>query len=379
MKFLPTKPLYRMLVIVAVVIALLAAKKFYTIYKAISQHSSFQPPPEAVTSFIAKEEIWQPTISVVGTLQPVQGVTLAAEEVGKVIKVNFESGASVKKGDLLVQLDTAVEEGNLKSAVARMDLAKLELGRAQNLRARNVNSESDLNNAQAMFRQAEGEVSALKGQIQRKTIIAPFDGEAGIRKVNVGQMVLPGAEIVPVHNLSELYLDFSVPQQDLQNIYQEQEITFTVDAYPSKKFKGKVSAINPQVDDATRNVMVQAIVANPEKILRSGMFASIEVSLREKNPVIIVPATAINYAPYGDSVYVIENLKDPTGKEYLGVRQQIVEVGPTKGELVSILKGLKAGEQVVTSGLFKLRPNAAVVINNSIQPGSSQEPNPQDT
>jgi len=368
-----------MLVIAGAVIFVLAFIKYRSISKAIAQHSSFQPPPEAVTTFTAKSEEWRPEILVVGSLEPIQGVVLSAEEIGKVAKVNFESGAQVKKGDVLIQFDTSVEEGNLKAAMARLDLARLELNRSQNLRARNVNSESDLNNSQATYRQAEGEVASIKGMILRKTITAPFDGEMGIRKVNLGEMVMPATPIVPLQNLDKLYLNFSVPQQEIKHIYRGQEVAFSVDAYPGVEFKGGVTAIDPQVENSTRNIMVQATVENSNKQLRPGMFASIKVLLKESNKVVVIPSTAISYAPYGDSIYIVENMKDPTGKEYLGIRQQFVALGESKGELVSITKGLNEGETVVTSGLFKLRPNAAVAVSNDIQPGSSANPEPEDT
>jgi membrane fusion protein (multidrug efflux system) len=335
-------------------------------------------PASAVTSYEAKPVAWQPVISAIGNLAPVEGVTVAADADGTIVKIAAENGAAVKAGDLIIALDTSVEEAQLASAEAGSALAKLQHDRASELVGKNTISKSEFDAATAQLNQAKANVTALKATIERKHVRAPFDGRVGIRLVNLGQFVARGRALVPIQKLDPIYVNFSIPQRQLAALTIGQKIAVKVDAFP-KPFEGKIAAINSEIDPATRNVSVQAILANPEEKLRSGMFVQVEVELPAGEAQVVLPATAIAYAPYGNSVFIIEKMKDKDGKEYLGVRQQIVKIGATRGDLIAIEEGVKPGEQVVTSGVFKLRNGAAVQVNNTVQPASSSTPKPANT
>lgn len=339
---------------------------------------SHEMPPSAVTSFEARAVSWQPVISAIGTLASVEGVTVAADADGTVVKIAAESGTFVKAGDLLVGLDTSVESAQLAAAEAGSALAKLQHERASGLAARNTISKSELDVATAQLNQAAANVAAIKATIEKKHVRAPFDGRVGIRLVNVGQFVARGRALFPVQKLDPIFANFSVPQRQLAALSIGQKIAVQVEGF-AKRFEGKISAINSEVDAATRNISVQALFANPEEKLRAGMFVQVEVELPLGAPQIVLPATAIAYAPYGNSVYIIEQMKGSDGKKYLGVRQQIVKLGAARGDLVAIETGVKPGEQVVTSGVFKLRNGAPVQVNNTAQPASSPTPKPGNT
>jgi membrane fusion protein (multidrug efflux system) len=363
---------------VAIVFAL-GGIKFFQIQKAMAEHASFTPPPETVTSVIAQAEEWVPSLKAVGSTAAVQGVTVSTDEPGIVQKIDFESGQAVKEGDLLVQLEVSQEQAQLRSAEAQMQLAAANLQRQQNLFKGRVSSQADYDSAKAQYDQAVARVEEVKALINKKTIRAPFSGVLGIRAVNLGQYLQSGAQVVPLHSLDPIYVNFWLPQQYLGQIAAGQALHVQADGIPNVTFEGKINAVDAIVDEATRNVRVQATLPNPKGLLRPGMFVNTEVPLAEKANHIVLPATAIQYAPYGDMVYVIEDVKGPDGKTYRGVRQQVVKVGESRGDRVAILSGIKAGEEVVTSGVFKLRPGIAVQVNNSIQPENSTSPKPEDT
>ena len=356
------------LVLVFSVILVLGFLKYLQISKAIAQNSNFSPPPEAVTSIIAKEESWQDTLFAVGSVSPVQGVILSAEEPGTVISVKAESGTKVNQGDLLVELDTSVEEGKLQAALARQELAQKNLVRMQSLKSSQAISKNDLDSTVANLEEAKGEVLSLQGLISRKKIKAPFAGTLGIRAVNVGQYLQAGTAIFPLYALDKVYIDFWLPQQSVSKIKNGTEINYTVDVYPDQTFTAKVAAINPQIDSETRNIKVQAMSDNTGEKLRPGMFVKVEAKMPDVRTLIAIPSSSVSFAPYGNSVFIIEKMKNPKGQEYSGVRQQIVEVGERRGEQVAILKGVKPGDEVVTSGVFKLRQGAAVSVNNNFAP-----------
>ncbi len=355
-------------------ILILALIKYAQISKAIAQQQSFSPPPEAVTSIIASSETWPREFQAIGSLKSAQGVMLSAEEAGEVTEILFESGERVEGGQVLVKLDTSEEEANLKGAIAVLDHMKIAFDRAQKLRSTKVMAQAELDSAEARLREATAAVDSLKANIARKKIIAPFSGRAGIKQVNVGQYLTAGTPVVPVYSLSLLYVDFSLPQQAVSEIEIGQKIHVVVDAYAGEIFEGKLTAINPQIDANTRNIEIQGTLNNPDEKLRSGMFAEVIVVLSKEDKVIAVPSSSVNYAPYGDTVYVIEKMKNPQGAEYLGVRQQVVKLGRKKGDKVVLLSGIKEGEEVVSSGAFKLRPGAAVIVNNSLQPKPTNQP-----
>jgi membrane fusion protein (multidrug efflux system) len=363
-------------VALVVLIAGLGGWKALHIKKAMADGASFAMPPEAVTTVKAREENWEQTLNAVGTLTSFQGVMISAEEAGKVVEIKFESGQEVQQGDLLIKLDTSVEEAQLKALEAKAALTASNQKRMQELFKEQVSTQSELDDSESQFKQAEADANALRATIARRAIRAPFTGRVGLRRVNLGQYLSPGAAVVELQSLRPIYVDFTLAQRYIDRATVGQAVRLTIDAFPSQPFDGKITAISPQVDEATRNLKVQATFENADEKLRPGMFGSIAVVGAQQDKAITIPSTAINYAPYGDSVYIVESIKSPEGKTYTGVRQQFVKLGPTRGDQVAVLEGIKPGEEVVTSGLFKLRPGAAVQVNNSVQPGNNPAPQP---
>ena len=336
-------------------------------------------PLASVSTVEASTVDWHASIHSVGTLAPFEGVTISADADGVIVKLGAESGAKVKAGDLLVELDTTVEVAQLQAAEAAAGLARVNIERNEELFKGEAISKSEFDVATATFKQAEAQVAALKAQIAKKQVRAPFDGRVGIRLVNLGQFVARGAPLMPLQKADPIYINFNVPQRQLPALKFGQKISIKVDAYENRAFEATITAINSEVDPDTRNVSVQGTVANPNEELRVGMFAKVEVEMQQAESQVVVPATAISYASYGNSVFIVENIKGPDGKEFLGVRQQFVKLGATRGDLVAISEGLKAGEQVVTSGVFKLRNQLPVQINNTGQPVASATPTPSNT
>ena len=361
------------------IVLVLGGIKALQVKKAIAEYASFAPPPEAVTSLIAKEEEWVPSLRAVGSTAAVQGVTVSTDEPGIVQKIAFESGQTVKEGDLLVQLEVSQEQAQLRSAEAQMRLAQANLLRQQNLLKSRVSSQADYDSVQAQYDQAVARVEEVKALINKKTIRAPFGGVLGIRAVNLGQYLQSGAQVAPLQSLDPIYVNFWLPQQNLGQIAAGQPVHVRADGLPDVEFEGRINAVDAVIDEATRNVRVQATLPNSKSLLRPGMFVNTEVPLAEKSSHVVLPATAIQFAPYGDTVYIIEDMKGANDKTYRGVRQQVVKVGESRGDRVAILSGVKAGEEVVTSGVFKLRPGVQVQVNNSIQPENSESPAPEDT
>ena len=350
------------------------------IFTMISAGKKMTPPPETVTSAIVKEEDWAPMLSAVGSVNAVQGAVVSTELGGMVSEIGFQNGTLAKKGDLLVKLDASQEEALLRSAQAEVELARTDLERTRDLAAKKVVSNSDLDAAQSKFRRLTAVVDQMQSNIRKKAIVAPFDGQLGIRQVNIGQMINSGQPVVALQSLDPVFADFALPQQYFSKLSQGLEIRVTTDAMPGRVFNGKLTAVNSMVDVATRNVLVQATLANPDHALRPGMFAKVEVVLPEKERALVIPGSAISYAPFGDSVFVIEKQKDPkTGKESQTIRQQFVRVGEMRGDFVSITTGLKPGETVVGTGVFKLRNGMSVTINNDLAPNPQVSPTPADT
>lgn len=374
------RAVFKVVVAVLAVFLLLAAVYASQIVKMIKMGSKMVPPPETVTSAEVQSTEWQPMLSAVGSISPVQGATVSTELAGTVSEIAFESGAQVKKGDLLVRIDASAEEAQLRSAEADENLAKSDLDRSRDLAARKVISSAELEAAEAKFKQKTAAVDNLKSVIVKKNIAAPFDGRAGIRQVNAGQMIPVGTNIVAVQTLDPVFADFNLPQQRAGEITPGLGVRVTSDAFPGEQFDGKLTAVNSSVDPVTRNVALQATLANPEQKLKPGMFAKVNVLLPQKKPVLIIPATAIAYAPYGNSAYVIEQKKDEkTGAENLTIRQQFVRTGETRGDFVEVTDGLKEGDQIVGTGLFKLRNGMAVHIDNKLAPKLEEAPTPADS
>lgn len=372
------KRMFLMIVAIAVFLTAIGAVKYGQIKKGAAQHASFQPPPEAVTTVVAKAEKWPATLSAIGTVAAVRGVTVAADLPGIVEKIAFESGQTVRQGDLLVRLDTKQEMAQLAAAQAQLELSRLNLERMQKLVNDQIGAQADLDRTTAEYQAADGRVREIVATIDRKTITAPFSGVLGIRQVNLGEYLAGGSPVVPLQSLQPVYVNFSVPQQEIAQMTVGGEVRVTSSGSTAVS-TGKVTAVDSVVDPATRNIAVQATFANSDLKLHPGMFVETSMVLGRASEAITIPASSINHAPYGDSVYVVAELKDPQGKTYKGVRQQFVKVGGGRGDQVAILSGLKPGEEVVTSGVFKLRNGAAVQVNNQTQPGNDAAPKPENS
>jgi membrane fusion protein (multidrug efflux system) len=380
------------------IVVVLAGTKFFQIYTMIQAGKKMVPPPVAVTTAKVQAVEWQPLRPAVGTLIAIRGTTLSAELTGTVREIGFQNGSLVKKGQVIVRLDTSAEQAQLQSALADLGLAKQTLERNENLRKQEVNTQAELESAQARDKQARAAVVNLQAIINKKIIRAPFDGRAGIRAVELGQVVSPGTPIVSLQTVTPIYAEFQLPQQALADVKLGQKVTLKVDVFPGKSWEGTVTTINPEVDPATRNVRMRATVENADGSLNPGMFASVEVEAGNARPALIVPATSIIFAPFGDSVYLVEeqkedpNAKDadgkPTkpapppksadGKPTLIARQQFVRLGERRGDFVAVLNGLKGDETVVSNGAFKLRNNQTIMINNALAPPAEIVPAPVD-
>jgi membrane fusion protein (multidrug efflux system) len=372
------KRLILVLGVMAVVIMALGFAKFRQIESAVHA-GAFQPPPEAVTSIVTEREQWPASMTAIGTIEAVHGVMVSADLPGTVARINFDSGKPVREGEILVELDTRQERAQLASLEAQRDLAKVNFARTQQLVNDGVISRQEFDQATAQQKATEANVAEIRATIDRKTIRAPFSGILGIRKVNLGQYLPAGSPVVSNQSLNPIYVNVGVPQQAAAQVHVGRNLRVTTEDVAGKVFAGSVTAIDSEVDPTTRNIQVQATLSNPEGKLRPGMFVQVEMPLGASRAVIALPASAINYAPYGDSVFVITDLKDPTGKTYRGVRQQFVKVEGARGDQVAVISGLNPGEEVVTSGVFKLRNGAAVQVNNKVQPGNSPAPKPEDS
>jgi membrane fusion protein (multidrug efflux system) len=373
------KRMFLMLAVTAVFVAGLGFVKFKQIQTAIGQAASFQPPPEAVTTIVATQEQWPARLNAIGTLAAVQGVTVSADLPGTVERIAFDSGKSVREGDVLALLDTRQERAQLAAAESQRDLARLNFDRMQGLLNERVISRAEFDRATAEHRQAEARVGEIRAAIDRKTIRAPFSGILGIRHVNLGQYMSGGDAMVTLQSLNPIYVNFGVPQQAAGQMRVGRTVRITASDPLSIELAGRVTAIDSVVDEATRNVQVQATLANPDGRLRPGMFVQTEVVLGASSAVVSLPASAISYAPYGDSVFVVTDLKDANGQTYRGVRQQFIKLGAARGDQVAIVSGLNAGDEVVTSGVFKLRNGAAVLVNNKVRPGNNPAPRPENS
>ena len=368
-----------MLGVVVLLLGSLGFVKFRQIQTAIAQGKSFQPPPTAVTTIVAEKETWPGTLDVIGTVAAIQGVTVSADLPGTVAKIHFESGQWVHEGDILVELDTRQERAQLAEMEAQHDLARINYGRTQKLVQEGVIARTEYDNVTAQQKVTEGQVGEIKAAIDRKTIRAPFSGVLGIRQANLGQYLAAGQAIVSLQSLNPIYVNFGVPQQTTAQLGIGRTLHITSNDFPGLQFSGRVTALDSVVNEATRNLEVQTTLSNPESKLRPGMFVQVALGLGTNTPVVAVPASAINYAPYGDSVFIVADLKDSKGNTYKGVRQQIVKVGGSRGDQVGVVSGINPGDEVVTSGVFKLRNGAPVQINNKVRPDNNAHPKPEDS
>jgi len=337
-------------------------------------------PPTTVSSALAKEEDWPPVLSVIGSVSAVQGAVVSTELGGVVAQINFQNGGEAKKGDVLLKLDSSAEEAQLHTAEADLELARANLQRTQGLATGKVVSKQELDAAQSTFGQKQGSVDNMRSFITKKQVRAPFDGQLGIRQVNVGQSIDARTPIVQLTALDSVYVDFALPQQELPKLATGFETRVRTDGLLGREFKGKLTAINSMVDAVTRNVGVQATFENPDHTLKPGMFVKVDVVLPEKGKTLVVPGSAVSYAPYGNSVFVVDKKKDPkTGKESQILRQAFVRIGDARGDFVSVTEGLKAGDVVVSTGVFKLRNGMNVTINNDLAPNPQLNPTPADS
>jgi membrane fusion protein (multidrug efflux system) len=372
------KRMFAMLLGAFVFVAAIGAVKYGQIKKGMAQNAAFQMPPETVTTVVAKTDQWPATISAIGTVAAVHGVTVSADLPGIVAKISFDSGKAVRAGDVLVQLDTKQEQAQLAAAEAQSQWARVSIERMTDLRKKGIAAQAEWDRADAEQKQADARVGEIRATIARKTIRAPFSGVLGLRQVNLGQYMEAGAPIVSLQALDPIYVNFSVPQQQIGGLRSGNEVQVTAEGLPGE-FKGKLTATNSVIDEATRNVQTQATVANPDGKLHPGMFVETKVGLGTASAVVAIPASSINYAPYGNSVFVVEDMKNPKGQTYKGVRQQFVKLGTGRGDQVAVVSGVKLGDEVVTSGVFKLRNGAAVQVNNTTQPGNNPAPKPEDS
>lgn len=359
-------------------VVVLVGAKAGQIVTMVRAGESFVPPPEAVTTASVEAVKWQPARPAIGSLVAERGVTLGAELPGTVRAISFESGSAVKRGDVLVKLDTSAEEAQLAAALADASLARLTLGRARRLREGQANAQADLDAAEARAAQAEATVATLRANIAKKTIRAPFDGRISIRQVELGQVVSPGTPIASLQSVSPIHADFWLPQQALAELSPGQRVRMRTDAFRDRTWDGEITTVNPEVDAATRNVRVRATFPNPDGRLRPGMYANVEVLSTEERSVLVIPATAVMFAPYGDSVFAVEEKKDEAGQTTTVVRQKFVRTGDRRGDLVAVVSGLEPGETIVSSGAFKLRNGTAVAVNNALAPDAQLAPKPAD-
>lgn len=373
------KRMVLMLVIMLALVGGLGFVKYKQVEAAIAAGANFQMPPTAVTTVVAQKETWPSTMGVIGTAAAIQGVTVSADLPGTIDKIHFESGQWVKEGQIMVELDTRQERAQLANLEAQRDLAGINYGRAQELVKSGVIAKQEYDNAAAQQKATEAQVGDIKAAIARKTIRAPFSGVLGIRQVSLGQYLAAGQAIVSLQTLSPIYVNFGVPQQDSGKVVAGHVLRVTSTDAPGVNFTGRIIALDSVINEQTRNIQVQAIVTNKDNKLRPGMFVQVELPLGSPKQVIPLPASAINYAPYGDSVYIVSNMTDPKGRSYKGVRQQVVKVEGSRGDQVGVISGLNPGDEVVSSGVFKLRNGAPVQVNNAVKPSNSINPNPQDS
>ena len=362
------------LVFLGLVLVPIVGVKVLQIQALIASGADFEMPPEYVTSATITEESWVQTLDAVGTITAVQGVMVSPEVAGKVSQIHFVSGQTVEQGQLLFELDTSTEEAQLAAAEADAQLAKINRDRAQKLVASHTVAEAELDTAEATFLSAEAQVENLEAVIAKRRIVAPFAGRLGIRQIDLGQFVNSGDPVVSLQSLDPVYVDFSFPQKWVSSVETGMTVEIRVDSFPGSIFSGKLSAINPEVDVTTRTIGLRATLENPGSKLLPGMFVQTAVILPEEKSYKVVPATAIVYASYGDSIFVI---RETDGD--LFVEQQIVQVGEARGDFVSLLSGPEPGSTIVSTGAFKLRDGMRVAVNNDLAPKAEIDPNPSDS
>ena len=371
----------RMIIIIIgliLVVGGLGGIKGLQINRMIAQARQFAPPPETVTTAVARTESWESLLTAVGSLEAVRGVMVTAELAGKVVDIAFEPGTMVRAGDLLAKQDTSTEEAQLRAAEATAALAKSNYDRMKELLGRKIISQSEYDNTEAQYKQAMAQCDNIRTVIAKKNVRAPFAGRLGIRLINLGQVLNEGQAIVSLQALDPIFVNFLLPQQELAKLQPGLTVRVTTDALPGQTIEGKITALNPQVDASTRNIRIQATVANGQERLRPGMYVNVAVVLPARDKVLAIPATAVLYAPYSDSVFVVEEKRsEKGGQPVTAVRQQFAQLGEKRGDFVSVVSGLKEGETVVSSGVFKLRNGQDVVVDDRLSPVFNLTPKPE--
>lgn len=349
--------------------------KWYQQQQTAKARASAPTPAAVVQAQKAQTKTWSPTLSATGSLQAIQGVDVSTEVAGVVTHIGFQSGQSVKQGGTLIKLDTEADEAELRSLKAQSDLDRIQYRRQRELYKSHSTSKSSLDQAEAQYKQAQAQVSKQQATIDKKIIQAPFSGILGIRQVDLGQYLAPGTTIVTLQQLNPIYVNFTLPQQELPKVHEGQKVEVSVSGFSGVTFQGKITAINPKVDNNTRNFALQATINNNHKTLRPGMFVNTSVMLPQQNSVVTVPQTAISYNPYGDFVYILNKTgQQRHGKPVYKANRNVVTTGATRGDFVQIKKGVKAGDLVVTAGQVKLHPGALAIINNKNAPSYSAKP-----
>lgn len=366
------------LLLVAVVAGGLAGIKALQIKKMIDQGKSMVIPPAVVSAVNATSASWETVLTAVGSVTAVQGVTLTAETPGKVVRIAFDSGDRVAAGDVLVQLDVSQETAQLRALEAGENLARVNLKRMETLLAQRTTAKAEYDTALATHRQILAEMDALRAVIAKKTIRAPFAGTLGIRQVNLGQNLGDSDVIASLQHLDTVHVEFVLPQQQVAQVSPGVTVRVTSDAVPGKTLEGRLTAIEPLADSATRTVRMQALLDNPGQALRPGMFVNVGVALPERRDVTLLPATAVLYAAYSDSVFLIEPAEG-NGTGDLKLRQQFVSLGERRGDFVAVTKGIEPGQTVVSTGVFKYRNGQSVVVDNTLAPEFKLAPTPENS
>jgi membrane fusion protein (multidrug efflux system) len=362
------------LVLVVLVFLGLAGVKALQIKSLIDAGKAYVPPADTVSTAVVISQSWQDELPAIGSIAAVQGVTVTTEIAGTITEIHFESGSVVAKDDLLVRLDTSSEEAQLRALESQVELARINVERARKLRDGNTISQSELDTDEAALKQNQANADNIRATIAKKTIRAPFAGRLGIRQVNLGQYLDTGKPIVSLQSLSPVYANFSLPQQELGKLSTGLPVRVTTDGYPGREFAGTLTAINPDLDESTRSITLQATLDNADHALRPGMFARVNVLLPQEKNVLVIPLTAVLSQPFGDTVYVVE--PGTNAAEGLVVRSQVVQTGAARGDFITVEAGLKAGDKVVNAGLFRLRNHENVVEDNTLAPKASQTPQP---
>lgn len=337
-------------------------------------------PAESVSTTRVEERVWTRSLRAIGSIEPIRGVQIQAESPGVVREIFFQSNQNVEEGDLLVQLDVDVEVAQLRAAEASARLAQTEFSRAEALRRTDAIPESELDRARANLDQAQAQIENLKAVIERKTIRAPFSGTLGIRRINLGQYLSPGTPVVDLDAYEQVYVNFSLPQQMLPMLSKGMSLSVVTDAFPGQSFPGKLTAISPRINPVTRTLELQGTLDNPDGLLRAGLFARVEVALPQVDSVLVIPVTAIAYAPFGNSVFTVQYENSEEESRGIGrARQQFIRTGEQRGDFVVVLDGLEEGQTVVSAGVFKLRNGSKVEIHNDDPPQPQLNPQPANT